>query len=64
VRSMAASARGFVRNTLSFKALLAIFWLAAFLLPWLLLVCSYMLKACEVLTGRVPVFVKQSKAIP
>ena len=33
-----------------------------FLLPWLLLVCSYMLKACEALTGKVPVIVKPNKA--
>jgi hypothetical protein len=50
--NMVASVRGFVRNTLTYKALLLIFWSSAFLLPRALLVLAYMLKAYADLTGK------------
>jgi hypothetical protein len=59
---MGASANGFVRNTLTYKALLLIFWSAAFLVPWLLLVSACMLKAFVALTGWEPSFGNSSKA--
>jgi hypothetical protein len=59
---MVASVKGFVRNTLIFRTLLLIFWVAAFLLPWLLLVSAYMLKAFVVLTGKEPRFGEKKKA--
>jgi hypothetical protein len=31
--------------------------------PWLLLVSGCMLRACEVVFGKAPVFVKKNKAI-
>jgi hypothetical protein len=63
LRTGAALASAFVRNTVIWRVLLAIFWLGAFLLPWLLLVSACILKLCEVLTGKVPQFVKNDKAI-
>jgi hypothetical protein len=60
--NMVASVRGFVRNTLTYKALLLIFWSSAFLLPWLLLVLAYTLKAFVVLTGKELSFGSSSKA--
>jgi hypothetical protein len=50
---MAASVKGFVQNTLIYRALLMTFWLAALVLPWLLLGSACMLKAYVALTGRV-----------
>ena len=52
-----------VWNMLTYKALLAIFWMLAFLVPWLWLALAYMLKACEAVFGKVPVFGKKSKDI-
>jgi hypothetical protein len=58
-----ASGNVSVWNMLSYRVLLMIFWVLAFLVPWLLLVSGFMLKVCEVLTGKVPVFDKKSKDI-
>jgi hypothetical protein len=60
---MAASVRDFVRNIVISKVLLAMFWLAAFLLPWLLLVSSYTLSLYVAVTGKEPRFGKRSKGI-
>lgn len=61
-QNMAASAKGFVRNTLIYRALLVIFWSSAFLLPWLLVVSAFTLKAYEDLTGKAPSFGSSNKA--
>jgi len=61
--NMVASVRGYVRNTLIYRALLLIFWSSAFLLPWLLLVLAYMLKAFAALTGKELSFGSSSKAM-
>jgi hypothetical protein len=63
LESMAASVRDFVRNIVISKVLLAMFWLAAFLLPWLLLVSSYTLSLYVAVTGKEPRFGKRSKGI-
>ena len=63
LRNMVALAKSFVLNIVICRILLAIYLLAAFLLPWLLLVSSYMLKVYVDLTGKVPRFGKRSKAI-
>jgi hypothetical protein len=59
---MAASVKGFVQNTLIYRALLMTFWLAALVLPWLLLVSACTLKVYAALTGRVWSFASKRKA--
>jgi hypothetical protein len=62
LESTGESVRGFVRNTLIYRVLLLIFWSAAFLLPWLLLVSAYMLKVFVDLIGKEPSFGSSNKA--
>jgi hypothetical protein len=64
VQSMAASVKGFARNILFYRILLAIFWSAVFLGPWLLLAFSYTLKVFADLIGKARQCVKSKKAIP
>jgi hypothetical protein len=51
-QNMAALVKGFVRNTLIYRALLVIFLMAAFLIPWLWLVSGFTLRVLEILTGK------------
>ena len=51
-QNMGASVRGFVRNTLIYRALCVTFWMGAFLLPWLLLVSAFILKVFVDLIGK------------
>jgi hypothetical protein len=61
---MAALVKGFVRNTLIYRALLVIFLMGAFLIPWLWLVSVYTLKAFEDLIGRELNYGNSNKASP
>jgi hypothetical protein len=63
LRTGGASVSAFVRNIVTWRVLLVIFWLGAFLLPWLLLVSACILKVCEALAGKEPQFAKRNKAI-
>jgi hypothetical protein len=63
LESMVASVKGFVRNIVICRALLVIFWLAAFLLPWLLLVSSYTLSLYAAVTGKEPRFDRRNRGI-
>jgi hypothetical protein len=64
LRTGVESVNDYVRNTLTYRVLLLIFWLLAFLLPWLLLVSSYTLKVYEDLTGKEIRFGENEKDTP
>jgi hypothetical protein len=62
VQNMVAWGKGYVRNTLIYRALLVIFWALAFLVPLLLLGLAFMLKAYEAAFGKELNFASKSKA--
>lgn len=59
-----ASGKDFGWNIAISRALLVIFWIGAFLLPWLLLASACMLKVSEALIGKELQLGRRSRATP
>jgi hypothetical protein len=63
VQNTVASVSDFVKNILIYRVLFGTCFLGLFLLPWLLLVLAYTLRALEVVIGRGLSFGSKSKGI-